>query len=68
MPLIHTCRARDCQTLTMGGLCLDHERLAEERILARARARVVRLQAPVIGLAFALAAALIGRASARFGS
>lgn len=68
MPLIHLCRERGCETLTMGERCLDHERLAEARIPARITGVFDRLRAPAIALAFAVFAAFIGRASARFGS
>jgi hypothetical protein len=68
MPLVHLCRERGCETLTMGERCLEHELLAEVGRLARLRSVFERLRAPTIVLAFAVLAAFIGRASARFGS
>jgi hypothetical protein len=30
MPLVHTCSIENCQTLTMGTYCLEHERRASD--------------------------------------
>jgi len=66
MPLVHLCREHGCETLTMGERCLEHERLAEARLLARMRTVFQRLRAPAIALAFAVVGACLGRAAARF--
>jgi hypothetical protein len=67
MPLVHTCRERGCNTLTMGELCLEHERLAEARLFARVSTGFGRLRTPAIALALAAFAAYIGRASGHAG-
>ena len=63
MPLINTCRERDCSTLTIGELCVDHERLAEARLSARISTVFGRIRTPAIALALAAFAAYVGRAS-----
>jgi hypothetical protein len=67
MPLVHTCRERGCDTLTMGDLCLEHERLAESRLFARIDTVFDRLRTPAIALALAALAAYVGRASGHVG-
>ena len=61
MPLVHPCSAPDCPTLTMGRLCLDHER---EAALPAAAASLRTLPLPLaalLGLAAGLLAALATR-------
>jgi hypothetical protein len=65
--LIHTCHARGCNTLTMGELCLEHERLAEARLRARIGTVFSRVRAPAIALALAAFGAYLGRASGHVG-
>jgi len=67
MPLINTCHERDCRTLTMGELCVDHERLADARLFARIGTVFGRLRTPAIALALAAFAAYLGRASGTVG-
>jgi hypothetical protein len=65
MPLVQACRVRGCGTLTMGELCLEHERVAAGRGRMRIRAAAGRFRGPALALALAAAAALMGRASGR---
>ena len=67
MPLVNTCRERGCSTLTMGELCVDHERLAETRLFARICRIFGRLRTPAIALVLAAFAAYMGRASGNVG-
>jgi hypothetical protein len=67
MPLIHTCRERGCDTLTMGELCLEHERLAEARLYTRVRTVLTRVRTPATAFALAALAAYMGRASGHTG-
>jgi hypothetical protein len=67
MPLVNTCHEDGCNTLTMGELCVDHERLAEARLFARVGTVFGRLRTPAIALVLAAFAAYIGRASGNVG-
>ena len=57
MPIVHPCSAAGCSTLTMGNLCLEHERVVVAEPSKRSVAR-----AALIGVAAGLAAALLARA------
>jgi len=63
MPLVHPCSDPGCSTLTIGDLCLEHERRAQERLTKRVVALARRFRAPAFALAVAAVAALVGRAS-----
>ncbi len=67
MALVQSCRARDCETLTMGEFCLEHERLAETRLVMRVCRDVRRLRTPVLTLVLAACAAYLGRLSGHLG-
>jgi hypothetical protein len=43
VPLVHACAAPDCTTLTMGELCLQHEREAREVATAAVLAAMAAL-------------------------
>ena len=57
MPIVHPCTAAGCSTLTMGGLCLEHEQAAA---LEPAPKRTV-VRAALIGVAAGVAAGLLAR-------
>jgi hypothetical protein len=65
MPLVHPCREPGCGTLTMGDRCLEHERAAAGRRAARVRSAAGRFRVPALAVGFAVAAAVMGRASGR---
>lgn len=57
MPLVHACSSPGCSTLTMGSLCLEHEREARGGEPRRARLlAVAAAAAAVAGFAAAFAA------------
>jgi hypothetical protein len=58
MPIVHECMHPGCRTLTMGELCLEHER---RRGPQRSRPRLIARKAllPLVALAAAAAAAVI---------
>jgi hypothetical protein len=57
MPLVHACASEDCNTLTMGTYCLDHERLLRQR-----QRRLAVAGRKALLPAVALAAAVLGAA------
>jgi hypothetical protein len=63
MALVHPCTEDGCGTLTMGDRCLEHEQLARKGFATRVGVLSRRFRAPAIGLAIAVAAAVVGRAS-----
>lgn len=63
MPLVHECGHPECSTLTMGPLCLAHER--QERAARPPRQRLATL--PFLAAALAgVAAAFLARARLHF--
>jgi hypothetical protein len=67
MSLVHRCSEPGCQTLTMGTLCLEHERAARAGAGSRRQRLGRRIQTPVLALALAVVAAMAGRHWARVG-
>lgn len=61
VPMVHECARQGCATLTMGELCLDHEREAEAEASLRRRAErmLPRLATASALVAAAAAGALI---------
>jgi len=68
MTLVHQCSERGCSTLTMGDLCLEHERVAQQRLVSRIGTVSARLRAPAIAVGLAAVSVLLGRASGRIGA
>lgn len=60
MPMIHTCARPGCETLTMGEVCLQHERLAASSPRGRLRRALPRAAAAAMLVAAAAAGALVG--------
>ncbi len=50
MPMVHPCACPDCEMLTMGELCVEHERQRDSRARERVR-RVVAAGAVVAAAA-----------------
>jgi hypothetical protein len=67
MPLINVCHARDCDTLTMGEFCLEHEQTVGRRAVARLKKLDSRARAPLFALVLAVAGAYLGRVSGHIG-
>ena len=59
MPLVHPCARSECETLTMGTLCLEHEQQREMSVAMRARRLLPRLAKASALVAAATAGALI---------
>lgn len=59
VPMVHECVREGCATLTMGQLCLDHEREAEASLRRRAERMLPRLATASALVAAAAAGALI---------
>jgi hypothetical protein len=59
MPIVHPCSVAECNTLTMGHYCLEHEPPPADA--APARSRSVALAA-VVGATAGIAAAFVARA------
>ena len=59
MPSIHPCTRSDCETLTMGTLCLEHEQQREASLQARGRRLLPRLATAGALVAAAAVGALI---------
>ncbi len=67
MTLVHRCAVPGCDTLTMGRLCLVHEREAHTGFGPRVQRVRKRAQTPVLALGLAVLAAIAGRLWSRIG-
>ena len=59
MPLVHPCARPDCETLTMGTLCLEHEQQDDVSLRMRLERLLPRLATASALVAAATAGALI---------
>jgi len=59
VPMVHECARPGCDTLTMGELCLDHERESEATVRRRVKRLLPRLATASALVAAAAAGALI---------
>ena len=59
VPIVHPCARPDCETLTMGALCLEHEQQRETSRAMRVRRLLPRLATASALVAAATAGALI---------
>ena len=59
MPMVHPCARSDCETLTMGTLCLEHEQQPDLRLRTRLERLLPRLTTAGAVVAAATAGALI---------
>jgi hypothetical protein len=59
MPIVHPCSAAECNTLTMGPYCLEHEQPAADAPPTRSRSVAL---AALVGATAGIAAAFVARA------
>ena len=59
VPSVHPCTRSDCETLTMGELCLEHEQQREASLRMRGRRLLPRLATAGALIAAAAVGALI---------
>lgn len=59
MPIVHECSLPDCRTLTMGDVCLEHERRRELEPRQPVRRLASKVLLPVVALAGAAAGAAL---------
>lgn len=59
MPMVHPCARSECETLTMGTLCLEHEQQRDVRLHTRLERLLPRLTTASALVAAAAAGALI---------
>lgn len=59
MPIVHPCAKPDCETLTMGTLCLEHEQQHDLSLRSRLEQLLPRLTTASALIAAAAAGALI---------
>jgi hypothetical protein len=59
MPIVHSCAKPDCETLTMGRLCLEHEQQDDPRLRSRIEQLLPRLTTASALMAAAAAGALL---------
>ncbi len=59
MPIVHPCAHADCEILTMGTFCLEHERERGQSLLRRVRRTVPRLATMGVLVAAAVAGAAV---------
>lgn len=59
MPMVHPCARSECETLTMGTLCLEHEQQRDVRLRTRLERLLPRLTTASAFVAAAAAGALI---------
>jgi hypothetical protein len=59
VPMVHPCARPECETLTMGALCLEHEQQQDVRLRTRLERLLPRLTTASALVAAAAAGALI---------